>query len=182
MCKQAEEIKALTQEVAAKHDQVLQQEQRTKEVLTQKDKLQMQINYQNMLIESLRKDIKKLKSSNLGSKVRRSVGICFGLGQLIIYFLELFSVCFEGKFIFWEQGTSKTGGPSCKYRRNYFLIIAVNLVEQIMSKEYDKQNMINGADALEALIIGVTTSKQDHRFKFFSLLASHSARAIKWEL
>lgn len=100
MCKQAEEIKALTQEVAAKHDQVLQQEQRTKEVLTQKDKLQMQINYQNMLIESLRKDIKKLKSSNLGSKVRRSVGICFGLGQLIIYFLELFSVCFEGKFIF----------------------------------------------------------------------------------
>lgn len=73
VCKQSEEIKALTQEVAAKHDHVLQQEQRTREVLVQKDKLQMQINYQTMLIDSLRKDMKKLKNSNLGSKVSRSV-------------------------------------------------------------------------------------------------------------
>jgi hypothetical protein len=77
VCKQSEEIKALTQEVAAKHDHALQQEQRTREVLIQKDKLQMQINYQTMLIESLRKDMKKLKSNNLGSKVSSNKNLTY---------------------------------------------------------------------------------------------------------
>ncbi|XP_059473083.1 myosin-9-like isoform X2 [Neocloeon triangulifer] len=61
VCKQSEEIKALTQEVAAKHDQVLQQEQRTREVQQQMEKMHAQNNYQNLLIESLRKEVKKLK-------------------------------------------------------------------------------------------------------------------------
>jgi hypothetical protein len=69
VCKQSEEIKALTQEVAAKHDQVILQEQKTREALQQSDKLQTQINYQTMLTDTLRKEVKKLKSGIFGSKV-----------------------------------------------------------------------------------------------------------------
>ncbi|CAB3386149.1 Hypothetical predicted protein [Cloeon dipterum] len=62
VCKQSEEIKALTQEVAAKHDQKLQQEQRTKEVQQQMEKLLQQNNYQNLLIDTLRKELKQKRA------------------------------------------------------------------------------------------------------------------------
>jgi hypothetical protein len=48
---------------------VILQEQKTREALQQSDKLQTQINYQTMLTDTLRKEVKKLKSGIFGSKV-----------------------------------------------------------------------------------------------------------------
>lgn len=51
----------------------MQQEKKNKEVLQQNENLQQKISYQTMVTDVLQKEVKKLKGSVLGSKVRYEI-------------------------------------------------------------------------------------------------------------
>ncbi|KAF4528317.1 hypothetical protein B566_EDAN012084 [Ephemera danica] len=68
-----DKIKALTLEVAAKHDVVCQLEERLRQAQQRDDQHQMQLNYQGMLLEALRKELKKYKKSANNSSEEKTV-------------------------------------------------------------------------------------------------------------
>lgn len=67
-CDREDKIKALTMEVAGKHDAALQLEERLKQAQQRDDKHQMQLNYQSMLLDALRKEVKKYKREKVRVK------------------------------------------------------------------------------------------------------------------